>query len=691
MFFLKSKPMWAKNEEKTMNYHLVLRAENQDLNNTVLYITAAYAYRLTVNGEFVAFGPARTAEGYARVDAVSLDRFKGKPSEIIIEVAGYNCRSYVCVKQDSFVTAELRRGDEVILATEDFKAYENTRTVRKTLRYSGQRQFTEVYDDRCELYCADSEVMPSRVDNGIKYLERHVQYPEYDRVDASLSGCGEFSFSKELAESKFFSVFMGKSDWGAFEDDEIDFDPHTFVRGSKFIADRSVNPALLKEGEYAVFDLGKIYSGFINWELTSLEDSDVIIAYSEMCFDEDFEYTTLAARNAIEQLLPIDKSGKFSSFEPYTARFVAVLVKSGCVDLKGVSVTTYEKPLDGVKEYKGNDNDLKRIYNAAIRSFCHNAVDLYTDCPSRERAGWLCDSFFASKAEYELFGSHTVEDNFLENYVLFEKYENLPKGVLPMCYPADATYPEDGGFIPQWNLWYILEVYEYLTLRNKTADKEPFKKSLLGVLDFFSKYENEDGLVERLPSWNFVEWSTANEWTNDLNYPTNFLYSEALLRVGKLYGSDELIKKAEAIRKKVIELSFDGEKFLDHSVRNSEGVLENQPHVSAAAQYYAALFGGIDLYNDKYSKLLRHIKEDFANLDKRDIDFVPVNAFVGFYLRMELLMRLGEKTLLEANVKEFFAETVKYTDTLWENRDRIGSFDHGFSSYVVLAINSIIK
>ena len=54
-------------------------------------------------------------------------------------------------------------------------------------------------------------------------------------------------------------------------------------------------------------------------------------------------------------------------------------------------------------------------------------------------------------------------------------------------------------------------------------------------------------------------------------------------------------------------------------------------------------------------------------------------------------MRLGEKTLLEANVKEFFAETVKYTDTLWENRDRFGSFDHGFSSYVVLAINSIIK
>ena len=178
----------------------------------------------------------------------------------------------------------------------------------------------------------------------------------------------------------------------------------------------------------------------------------------------------------------------------------------------------------------------------------------------------------------------------------------------------------------------------------------------------------------------------------DFYYKNDMSLSEVAEELGiSRQGARELIKKAEAIRKKVIELSFDGEKFLDHSVRNSEGVLENQPHVSAAAQYYAALFGGIDLYNDKYSKLLRHIKEDFANLDKRDIDFVPVNAFVGFYLRMELLMRLGEKTLLEANVKEFFAETVKYTDTLWENRDRFGSFDHGFSSYVVLAINSIIK
>ena len=117
--------------------------------------------------------------------------------------------------------------------------------------------------------------------------------------------------------------------------------------------------------------------------------------------------------------------------------------------------------------------------------------------------------------------------------------------------------------------------------------------------------------------------------------------------------------------------------------------LENQPHVSEAAQYYAALFGGINIYDNKYSKLLNHIKEGFANFDKNDIVYVPVNAFVGFYLRMWFLVQLGEKELLEKDIKEFFAENVIKTDTLWEHRYVGGSLDHGFSSYVVIAINSI--
>ena len=36
------------------------------------------------------------------------------------------------------------------------------------------------------------------------------------------------------------------------------------------------------------------------------------------------------------------------------------------------------------------------------------------------------------------------------------------------------------------------------------------------------RYENGEGLLQNLPSWNFVEWSKANTWVQDVNYPTNF-------------------------------------------------------------------------------------------------------------------------------------------------------------------------
>ena len=61
------------------------------------------------------------------------------------------------------------------------------------------------------------------------------------------------------------------------------------------------------------------------------------------------------------------------------------------------------------------DEKLQIIIDAAIETYRQNAVDLFTDCPSRERAGWLCDSFFLARTEYALTGKNTIEESFLEN------------------------------------------------------------------------------------------------------------------------------------------------------------------------------------------------------------------------------------------------------------------------------------
>ena len=113
---------------------------------------------------------------------------------------------------------------------------------------------------------------------------------------------------------------------------------------------------------------------------------------------------------------------------------------------------------------------MQRIYDAAVRTFCHNVLDIYMDCPSRERAGWLCDSYFTGKTEHFLFGTTFVEDAFLENYRLYKNDDGMiPEGSLPMCFPSDIK--DNGEMIPQWTMWYVLEVEDYLTNRNTAAEQ----------------------------------------------------------------------------------------------------------------------------------------------------------------------------------------------------------------------------
>jgi len=310
---------------------------------------------------------------------------------------------------------------------------------------------------------------------------------------------------------------------------------------------------------------------------------------------------------------------------------------------------------------------------------------LFTDCPSRERGGWLCDSFFTGRAEYFLFGKTPIEDAFLENFRLFRNPGNFPEGVLPMVYPADPQ-GEPAMFIPQWNMWYVLEVAEYLIVRKPTEDKELFRKSVMGILHFLEKYENADGLLQQLPSWNFVEWSTANEWGWDINYPTNFLYSGVLKAAGKLYDMPELLEKAQKVREMAAKRSFDGKCFVDHAMLDENGIGRNLTDTSEAGQYYALMFGELDLNDPKYEGFMENVRTGFKKWVDDGRVFVPVKAFIGFYLRICVLMQLGEKQLLAEDIKEFFGNMADSTGTLWEYKEHRGSYDHGFASMAALAI-----
>ncbi|MBQ9760724.1 MAG: hypothetical protein IJW16_05190 [Clostridia bacterium] len=693
--FLQAKPVFPVGKTQEKNVFTTLRAEVSDLRGTALSITAVSFYQVWVNGKFVAFGPARTAKNYARVDVLPLDAYaKNDKNEILIMVAGYYCRSLSTVIQPSFVQAELRRGDEVLLATgRDFEAYLPTTRVQKVKRYSVQRHFHEVWDFQngsalCDpAFRTELEV----IENAPTPIERRAPYAYYeDRMQETALSVGTLQFDETRRCRTAPYSFIPDARWGKYEESEIQYRPYEFMQqhAQTVTAKDCALPLSIGEMEYALFDLKKIETGFVKLSATATSDAELAICFTEDCDGKEFLFTNMNVYNSITLCLKAGKSIDFLSFEPYVGRYFIVAAQKGAIKLNAFGIKTFIHDPHGVLPKEPEDPSLRSIFNGAVRTFTHNAVDIYMDCPSRERAGWLCDSYFTGKTEYALFGNTQVEDAFLENYRLYKNEGEFPMGALPMVYPADGQ--NDKKFIPQWTMWYFLEVEDYINNRGHQNDgsREAFRPSLEALLAFYKIYENGDGLLERLPSWNFIEWSAANEWGTDVNYPTNFLYAAVLEANYRLYGDEYYLRRANEVRARAIADSFDGTRFYDHSVRSKSGDLKlKKEHCSEIAQYYAILFGGFDIHDEKYANLY-HLVTKLCYADSTEIpeDMEPINAFIGVYLRLEALLHMKEYDLVLKDVREFFGEMEALTGTLWEYRQRLGSRDHGFASYALVAI-----
>ena len=330
--------------------------------------------------------------------------------------------------------------------------------------------------------------------------------------------------------------------------------------------------------------------------------------------------------------------------------------------------------------FESSNKSLNFIFEAARETYRQNALDIYMDCPSRERAGWLCDSYFTGRVEMKLSGRSRIERNFIENFLLPKEFKDIDKGMLPMCYPADHR---NHNYIPNWAMWFVLELEEYLERTGDRAMIDRARTRVYNLVDFFRPYLNSDGLLEKLPKWVFVEYSRANKLVQDVSYPSNMLYAEMLDVISRLYDDRPLAEQAARIRKEVLRQSFDGEYFVDNAIRNKEGKLELSGEHTEVCQYYAFLFGIAS--PESHPALWARLRDEVVpGRVERGLypDLHPINAFIGSYLRLELLSKYGlSKQILNESIATYKAMADR-TGTLWESLKPKASCNHGFASHL---------
>lgn len=677
--------VWAEGQKNQMNraFAFVLDLGKKQMGEICL--SAASCYKVIADGKLMGFGPNRTAHGYARAAVYPFNA-----QYITVEVQNHFVPNFCWVKREPFFACVLKAESGKEYFAEDFNCFALSDRVQKVRRYSFQRGFCETYineKDRTALYfCKPQNAFPRVKTEKAELphlLPSETLNPALSEIFAEkVIDSGYCKTSPEIAvyvdrtETLIGTVIEGfkRGEWQDFSTDEIS--RITYLSGAK-------------SGDYAyeTLDFSRIVTGIVEVEIIAGNAGEVFFAFDEILSDEKLK-TIKPFRGDTANVFKwtVKKAGVYnlSAFEPYAFRYANVITSAGVK--ANVKVRAYENPEAGKMLFECDDKKIEQIMEAARHTFAHNAVDLLTDCPSRERAGWLSDSFFSSVAERVFTGDNKVERAFLQNYILADK-SGHPKGMIPRCYPAD--YYEEDGFIPNWSLWYILEIYKYFAQYGYDETVEKSRANVEGILNYFVDFENEFGVLEDLKGWIFVEWSAANnsDHINGINVPSNACYYASLLAAAKVYGIKGLKEKAEKVKEYLLKNAYVDGFFVDNLIRNEKGDIIPTENYTETCQYYMFFFKCADKHTHKelFDKMLNEYGKSDSSVSggnpvKKQL--TPSNMIYGVYMRLELLMREQKRVELLNECVRYFYDMTQKTGTLWENNTASASCDHGFASYV---------
>jgi|GEM_PF-6292242 len=537
-FFQRALPVWPAGGSGAMNVRVSFHARiagRRGLRLTIR-IAAASAYRLWVDGRFSGQGPARAPHGHARVDVWNAGMRRNGPVDVVIEVVDYGVPTFCEARGPAFCQAEVEAAGEVLAWTEGaaggFVAEWRPEVVQRIERYSYQRAFCEGYRLGTEglawLQPGYEPARPARLRALARsrvLLERGVSYPDFaEFLPRPAVDRGRASFRRAIASRarkhrflhniggvnhKLPSSAAEGADYcsDGFPLSEVGWPLYETLAGLRFVAGgrRQGRRILLKRREWARWDFGRNLTGFPGLELRAARRARVVILFDEILVEGNIQFDRLECLNAMWLEISPGDPVLFRSFEPYVLRHLQVLVWEGEVMVSGVHLRSFANTVPLRASRRKLSPALAGVREAALATFRQNTLDLYMDCPSRERAGWLGDSLFASRAEWHLCGDNPVERAFLENFLRPRRFHGLPAGMVPMCYPAE---PLGGEFIPDFAMFLVLQLDEAQRLRRLPREwRDLVAHRVRGLLRYFRRFENEFGLLENLEGWVFVEWT----------------------------------------------------------------------------------------------------------------------------------------------------------------------------------------
>ena len=661
-------------------------------------IAARSYYRLYVNGKLYANGPARTAKNYCRVDVIHIEA-EGC-IHIAAEVAALDkpekyCND--CTLEPGLFIAEVTANGNVLSATGDDSWRYFEILYRKSLvePMSHSRGIIESYDLDTSSYnwligVGENRKVPQNTGYNITFLNRRAPYPTYQEIEMETLLRVNDVIAGEKAESGLVTMISRyiNAQWYAMLNpkdcfiDQLNAEKEAHFSGQlKQYTDASTGKRMIDimPGNFpaALFlGMGESELGFISFHIHIEEPCTLDLINSDhLNTGGTIKTNSYVTRYALKK-----GSYQLTTFEPKLIRYLKMIFRtSGKVTISMPVILDYSYPDDRHNHFSCNDGELNMIYEASRKTLRLNTLDIFMDCPQRERGGWLCDSHFTAHGAWQMFGDLSVEKDFIENFMLTDpdQYRNA---FFPDVYPGTKTDSSDPG-IENWSFWLLTELYDYY---KRSGDKEFMKQCRPRVTRFVEgllALRGESGLIENMNS-QFVDWSLSNKsfCLEPISIPNNCLAVHMLEKMAELYEEPEWFCQAKNMREILVSIDY-GSAFFGNNgdaATYVNGILklgECQTESGTALQLWSGF------HRDEVSYV-----RNFVNCmgtcpkNRADPNIGKANLFIGLMIRYDVLSQMGKVDTLVHELKDvYLPEIIHGSGTLFENY-AANSGCHGFNA-----------
>lgn len=710
--FQRARAVWGEQLSNKYNqflgFHTRLQLQGTNDKEIRISIAARSYYRLYQNGQMLANGPARTARGYCRVDRIKA--MVHGIVDIAVEVVAFDkpvkyCND--CTLEPGMLTVEISDVEGHILSAtgEDDWQYEELlyrRSVVETMSHSrGIVEYYALQQDSTQWRVGKflHARTPVPIAERVQYLPRRAPYPTYQIMEMNcLQEVTDLVRDEEGSAGFVYRLARDfNAEWYAMLPEE-----NLFLESLRKERDVRFTGTCVRDdrrpmqwggyqvtpGEHAcslVWGIRQSELGFLEFEIETSEDCVLDIVNSDhLNMYGAFRSNTYASRYQLSK-------GQYHiiTMEPRLVRYVRVILRTGgTVSISNPRIIDDSYPDAQETYFECSDGDLNRIYEGARRTLRLSTLDIFMDCPQRERGGWLCDSQFSAYAAHQLFGDTAVERDFLENYMLTDG-DVLWHGFFPDVYPGTRPDPQDPG-IANWSFWLLTELYAYYRRTGDRAfiDQCAQRVALFvdGLLELRSK---ESGLIEGLQSM-FVDWSLSNRSfaLSPISIPINCHAVRLLREMGELYHRADWRHVAEEMTAVIEALDDaggvfggggDGAQMIDGRLARTDCQTES----GVALEIWSGFHREDQNYMNYFVNTM-----GIAPLFRANPNIGKSNQFIGLMVRLDVLRQLGKISTLVHELRELYLPELQIgSGTFFENVNAISGC-HGFNGAAAAMITN---